>query len=142
MRCRHWRWRVGGLFNTFRSGSTSRNKRRESKRSFNGVHALAVLLVLSGLGASVDRAHVFSSSVAAVVIAPLACNNGLNATKHLSERWLNSPPWNNPKNTNAQGALHHGSRRAALSYDYSQILLPSVACRRMRHSHYNSELGS
>jgi hypothetical protein len=142
MRCRHGRRRVGGWFNTFRIGSTSRDKCRESKRSFNGLRALAVLLVLSGLGASVDRARVFSSSVTPVVIAPFACNNGLNATNHLSERCSSSPPWNNPENTNTQGALHHGSRTAALNCNYSRTLLPSVACRWTRHSHYNSEVGS
>ena len=135
MRCRHWRRRGEGSFNTFRSRSTSRNKRRESKRSLNGLRALAVLLVLSGLGVSVERAHVFSTSVTFVL------NNGLNATNHLSERWLNSPPWNNPENTNTQGALRYGSRTAALNYNCSQTLLPSVACRWTRPSHYNSEVG-
>jgi len=205
MRCRHWQRRVEGSFNTFRSRSTSRKKRRESKRSFNGLRALAVLLVLSGSGAPVDRAHVFSTSVTPVVIAPLELrarlapltthdigrgftfpatthrvgpysldradsecsgnavlhvlvwsgtgqfrgatyrfehNNGLNAMNHLSERWLNSPPWNNRENTNTQGALHHGSRPAALSYNCNQTLLTSVACRWTRHSHYNAEVGS
>jgi len=205
MPCRHWRRRVEGSFSTFRSRLTSRNKRRESKLSFNGLRALAVLLVLSGLGASVDRAHVFSTSVTPVVTAPLEAatrlapltthdmdrgfafpattqrvgpyshdradsecsgiavprvvmcsetgqfrgatyelvrSNGLNAMNHVSERWLNSPPWNNPENTNTQGALHHGSRTAALNYNYSRTLLPSVACRWTRHSHYNSEVGS
>jgi len=113
MRCRHWQRRVEGSFSTFRSRLTSRNKRRESKRSFNGLRALAVLLVLS---------------------------NGPNATYHVSERWLNCPPWNNPKNTNNQGALHHGSRTAALNYNYSQTLLPSVACQWTRHSHYDLEV--
>jgi hypothetical protein len=202
MRCRHWRRRVEGSFNTFRSRSTSRNKRRESKRSSNGVRALAVLLVIRGLGVPVERAHIFSTSVTPVVIAPLEVtvrlapltgrgmgrghaspatthrvgpyglnradsecsgnavphvvmcsesgqfrgatyglvrNNGLNATNHVSERWLNSPPWNN---TNTQDALHGGSRTAALNYNCSQTLLPLIACRWTRHSHYSSEVGS
>jgi cytoskeletal protein RodZ len=133
MRCRHWRRRVEGSFNTFRSRSTSRNKRRESRRSLKGLRALAVLLVISGLGVPVERAHVFRTSVTFVL------NNGLNATNHVSERWLNSPPWNN---TNTQDALHGGSRTAALNYNCSQTLLPPVACRWTRHSHYSSEVGS
>jgi len=136
MRCRDWRRRVEGSFNTFRSRSTSKNKRRESIRSLDGARALAVLLVISGLGVPVERAHVFSTSVTFVR------NHSLHAMNHLSEGWLNSPPWNNPVNTNTQGALHYGSPTAALTYNYSRTLLPSIASRWTRYSRYNSEVGS